>query len=185
MRRLRRVLRLLAKQLSLAAAELQDAWAVAAAEVTGLVTYRYGAPLWVAALSAGSVLGVRVAAGRLLPRDGPPPPEPPLTDDEKGVADLTVDGSTTEKIARMLRRTVAEVLEIQHAVYEKVGSEDPDEIRKWMRRNGYRPPRPSIPSQIVNNDIVRMTATIASLYAFWQRIACPLLNNIWPGLPCP
>jgi hypothetical protein len=186
MRWLRRMRRRVTKWLGLALDELRDSWAIAAAEVTGLVTYLFGAPLWAAAVAAGSVLGVRVAAGRVIPRgDEDERPEPPLDDEEIAVAQLICDGYTAEGIARVVKASTDEVKELQQGVFAEVGSEKPTEIREWLRRNGHRPKRPSLPSQIVNSDPVRVTLAIGGLFTFYQRVACPLVNNIWPGLNCP
>jgi hypothetical protein len=186
MRRFRRLRRRIDFYIGLVFDELRDAWAIAAAEVTGLLAFVNGAPLVVAGISAGSVLGVRVAAGLALPRDEQAEAEPLLTADEVDVAQLICDDYTTAGIARALKTSTDEIRELQASVYEVVGSDKPSVIREWLRQNKFRPKRPSIWSQMYNSDIVRVTLAISGLFTFYQRLACPLLlHPILPGLQCP
>jgi len=183
-RSLRRVLRRLAKSLGVVVGELSDAWAIFVAELTGLITFLLGAPLWVVGLSAGAVLGVRVAAGLFLPTERAPR-EQPLTEDQAAVAHLLVDGLATAGVARVLRRSEAEIRELQRVVYKTVGSREPSRIREWLREKGMRPPRPPIITQLINSDLVRVTVTVGSLYGVWRTMVCPGLLGFWPGLSCP
>jgi DNA-binding CsgD family transcriptional regulator len=175
--------------------ELRDPWALALAQVTAVVTYLLGAPLWQAVLAGIAVLGVRIVAGIKFPL-GRPTVLPPsvLTQHERMIVKLIAEGLSLELIASKKKLSPASLEKTYRSILEKLELRHDWEVRAWAITVGLvlRPPRPSPIERFLNSTSVRATLSAGgllgllwTLYQIW-RTACPGLRATWPWLPdCP
>lgn len=172
--------------------ELRDPWAIALAQVTAIVTYYFGAPLWQSVAAASAVLAARVLAGFKFPL-GRPTVLPPsvLTQHERTIAKLIAEGLSLELIASKRKLNPESVEKTYRSTLEKLEFRHPWEVRAWAITVGLvnMPPRPSVLRRIVDSTPVRATVSAGgligllwTLYQIW-RASCPSLRLIWPWLP--
>lgn len=175
--------------------ELRDPWAIALAQVTGVVTYLLGAPAWQSLAAFIAVLAARVVAGLRFPRDRPTVlPALVLTQHERTIAKLIAEGLSLEVIANKKKLNPAAVEKTYRSILEKLELRHDWEVRAWAITVGLvlRPPRPDPIERFLSSTPVRATLSAGGLlgllwtvYQIW-RSGCPPLRLIWPWLPeCP